>query len=104
MQGRTIIFLIFVLGSIRLVSMAFMHLLRRILRRLAEVVVCDLQVVLLCHRHAVADPVGRDMDRGFVCAAQVLSQLGPRLDTRSIDVPKELGPKVHGLPGSITSG
>ena len=76
-------------------------MLRRILRRLCKVLFGHLQVVLCRCRLGIANPFAHHVQGQFLrqfcfpSAAEVLEQLGPRLETRLLDDSAELRSEVR---------
>ena len=78
-----------------------MRLLSRFLRRLLEVFVRHLQIMLHGHRHTVPNPGRCYVSGKLVCqfrftgAAKVLPQFWPWLHTGPFDDPLKLGAEIH---------
>ncbi|MGD0461922.1 MAG: hypothetical protein ABSB74_05495 [Tepidisphaeraceae bacterium] len=70
------------------------------MRRLFKVGIGDLQIVLLRHGPAVADPLANDVQRialgklRLPAGAQIVKQLRPRLQSGLADDPVKLRPQV----------
>ena len=97
--------------SLRLAARSYGRLLRRILRRIfqtrcpLEIGLSGLQVVSLCHRDRIPDPVTNRLDGmdlrevGFTAGPEIVKQLRPGLHSGPVDDLEQPGSQVRvGIP------